>query len=46
MTKLRNWIYDHETILMVYGLIGIACLCAIGVGPTIAGLWTNGHFNW
>lgn len=46
MTKLRNWIYDNESLIMVYGLIAGAVICAMALGAATADVWSNGHINW
>lgn len=46
MKNLKNWIYDNEAQIMVYGLIGLAALCAMALGASTADIWSNGHINF
>lgn len=46
MIAIKNWIYDNESIIMIYGLIAVAALCAMGLGASTADIWSNGHINW
>lgn len=46
MTTIKNWIYDNEMIIIVYGLIAVAAICAAALGASTADIWSNGHINF